>query len=175
MHGAAMHALCADQVYATMPRIFAVLSRLFAKSMDCTIAETMQELAAQGALGCVDLDELSSPPSWFGSRTVAAVLSGDAPPTRTLPGNSWLRIVSSARELLAQMVRARMPPSQSARHPRSRHATCPTHVIPAPDGGWCVFVCVRVRSCVGTAGDRASAGRSGLASATDGQASGRVC
>ena len=30
-------------------------ARLFALSMDCTIAETMQELAAQGALGCIDL------------------------------------------------------------------------------------------------------------------------
>ena len=66
----------------------------------------MQELAATGALACVDLGALSSPPSWFASRTLAALFSSDKAPTATLQKNqSWQRIIDSARELLAQNVR----------------------------------------------------------------------
>ena len=97
-------AVVAGDVYATKPRIFAVLARLFASSIDCTIADSMQELAQQGLLGCIDLEELSSPPSWFASRTIAALAkTGDAPPRRRMPGQSWAPILDRARELLAQV------------------------------------------------------------------------
>ena len=48
-------AVVAGDVYATRPKIFEVLGRLFQESIYTTIADAMGDFAAAGALGCVEV------------------------------------------------------------------------------------------------------------------------
>ena len=121
-------AVVAGDVYATRPKIFEVLGRLFQESIYTTIADAMGDFAAAGALGCVEVGtELSA--QWFASKTVAAVFrqqaarqaavaaGGGAPghkrtasgsnaiPGRVSiphePNTPWQHVVNAAREQLA--------------------------------------------------------------------------
>ena len=91
-------AVVAGEVYATRPRLFETLARLFVQSLSTSLADAMGELASQGTLGCVEVgEELST--KWFSSRTLAAVFrpAGTGAPRRSTP---WQHLVNSARELL---------------------------------------------------------------------------
>ena len=90
--------MVAGDVYASRPQIFELLARRFAESIYCTIADdVMQEIAANGALGCIEVGELSC--HWFGGQTVAAVFR--PPPTgKKRAPTAWAGVVDAATALL---------------------------------------------------------------------------
>ena len=89
-------AVIAGDVYATLPSLFALLTEMLSETLFCTIADAMQELASRGALGCIDVGELSC--HWFGSKTVLSLF---APPSKQqAPLKPWTHVVEAARTLL---------------------------------------------------------------------------
>ena len=68
---ASYDAVIAGDMYASTPKIFAILAKLFKESMYCHTSDAMMELACRGTLGCVDVGELHC--HWFGTKTVTAL------------------------------------------------------------------------------------------------------
>lgn len=90
-------AVVAGELFVTKPLIFSILTRLFSTaSHSPTIADAMQEFAAQGELGCIEVGDLSC--HWFASQTLTALFQ----PAGIGSGvaQKWEPLLNAARELL---------------------------------------------------------------------------
>jgi len=76
-------------VYTCRPLIFSLLERHLTERSYCTVADSMQELAAIGRLRFVDTGELSCNKHWFGHETLQAALTQAVSPVSEAVQPSW--------------------------------------------------------------------------------------